>query len=178
MKCPLLGGLHRLNRSSSGVEGAGQSLSGMDTEGQEETTKESRTQVGKTQGEHLRLGEPSAEPWDPEKEFRFWALPPEKAACEDSLGFVSTPSFFFWGNQLGKVKWPVSNHAWDVGDKGCDLTPLANSLLRESVSFFLTHFLFVCSLWFEMRMSSVRTSKTWPVLGRVSVHLYGLQASS
>lgn len=62
MKCPLLGGLHRLNRSSSGVEGAGQSLSGMDTEGQEETTKESRTQAGKTQGKHLRLGEPSAEP--------------------------------------------------------------------------------------------------------------------
>lgn len=178
MKCPLHGGLHRVNQSSSGVEAAGESLSRMDTEGQEETTKESRTQAGKTQGGRLRLGEPSAEPWDPKKEFRFWALPPEKAACEDSLGFISTPSFFIWGNQLGKVKWPASNHTRGVGDKGCDLTPPANSLLRESVSFFLNHFLFAFSLWFEMRMCSVRASKTWPVLGRVSVRIYRLQASS
>ena len=45
MKCPLHGGLHRVNQSSSGVEAAGESLSRMDTEGQEETTKESRTQM-------------------------------------------------------------------------------------------------------------------------------------
>ena len=51
-----------MNRSSSGVEAAGQSLSGMDTEEEEETTKESRTQAGKTQGERLRLGELLAEP--------------------------------------------------------------------------------------------------------------------
>ena len=177
MKCSLLGGLHRVNQSSSGVEAAGQSLSGMETEGQEEATKECRTQAGKTQGGCLRPGEPSAEPWAPKEEFHFGTLPSEKAACKDSLGFISTPSFFIWGNQLGTGSdlLQITPGVWAT--RAATSHPLANSPLRESASFFLKHFLFAFSLWFEKRMSSVRASKTWPALGSVSAHTYGSQAS-
>ena len=113
----------------------------------------------------------------PEEEFRFGALPSEKAACKDSLGFISTPSFFIWGNQLGTGSdlLQITPGVWAT--RAATSHPLANSPIRESTSFFLNHFFFAFSLWFEKRMSSVRASKTWPALGRISAHTYGSQAS-
>lgn len=100
----------------------------------------------------------SAEPWDPERRNFAWALPPEKAACEDSLGFISTPVFHF-----GETSWerwsdllPITPRVWVT--RAATSQPLLTAC-SESVSFFLNHF-FCILLWFEMRMCSVRASKT------------------
>ena len=105
-----------------------------------------------------------------EKEFQFRAFPPENAACEDErLEFISTPSLFRWGNEPSEVKWPASNHAQCVEEKGRELASPDNTMLPLKCRI-VFHFLFAFSLWFELSMSGLRASKTCRAHRRFSVH--------